>query len=95
MEQPAMRNVTKEDSQSAADRPTADHIGLQGEEKETSEGIYEEIDFTMEYTTCHTLQLHELLCRQFWTVLSDLLKFIGVHLVWSGQTNARAFLFRA
>ena len=38
-----------EDSHSAADRPTGDHIGLREEEKEALEGVYEEIDFTMEY----------------------------------------------
>ena len=46
IEQPAKRYVIKEDSQSIADRPTGDHIELRGEEKETSEGVY---DFTIEY----------------------------------------------
>ena len=54
IEQPAKRDVTKEDSQSAADRSTGDQIGLQGEEKATSEGVYEEIDFTMEYNMSYS-----------------------------------------
>ena len=44
-----------ENSQSAADSLTVgDHFGLQGEEKKTSEGIYEEIDFTMEYNMSYS-----------------------------------------
>ena len=43
-----------EDNQSAADRLTGDHIELQGEEKEISEGVYEEIDFTMEYNMSYS-----------------------------------------
>ena len=43
-----------EDSQSAAYRHTGnDHIGLQGEEKKIS-GVYEEIDFTMEYNMSYS-----------------------------------------
>ena len=49
-----MRDVIKEDSQSAADSLTGDDIGLRGEEKETSEGVYEEIDFTMEYNISYS-----------------------------------------
>ena len=60
IEQPAKRDVIKEDSQSTADRSTGDHIELRGEEKETSEGDYEEIDnilntpFTMEYNMSYS-----------------------------------------
>ena len=53
--EPSKRDVIKKDGQSAADRPTVgEHIGLQGEDKETSEGIYEEIDFTMEYNMSYS-----------------------------------------
>ena len=54
IEQPVKRDMIKEDSQSAADRPTSDHIELRGEEKETSEGVYEEIDFTIEYNMSYS-----------------------------------------
>ena len=54
IEQPAMRDVIKEESHSATDSPTCDHIGLWGEEKETTEGVYEEIDFTMEYNISYS-----------------------------------------
>ena len=54
IEQSSKRDVIIEDSQSAADRPTVgDHTGLQ-EEKETLEGVYEEIDFTMEYNMSYS-----------------------------------------
>ena len=52
-EQPS-KDVIIEDSQSAADRSTGDHNGLTGEEKEASEGDYEEIDFTMEYNMSYS-----------------------------------------
>ena len=53
IEQPAKRDVIKEDSHPAAYRPTVgDHIGLRGEEKETSGGVYEEKeDYNMSYST--------------------------------------------
>ena len=54
IEQPSKRNMIIENSQSAADRPTSDHVELRGEEKETSEGVYEEIDFTMEYNMSYS-----------------------------------------
>ena len=56
IEQPAKTNMIMEDNQSVAiaDRPTGDHIGLRGEEKEISEGVYEEIDFTMEYNMSYS-----------------------------------------
>ena len=54
IEQPVKRDMIKEDSQSAADRPTSDHIELRGEEKETSEGFYEEIDFAIEYNMSYS-----------------------------------------
>ena len=54
IEQPTKSNMIIEDNQSAADSPTGDHIGLQGEEKEISEGVYEEIDFTMEYNMSYS-----------------------------------------
>ena len=54
IEQPAKRYVIKEDSQSATDRSTGDHIEMRGEEKETSEGVYEEIDLTMEYNMSYS-----------------------------------------
>ena len=54
IEQPAKRYVIKEDSKSTADKSTGDHIELWGEDKETSEGVYEEIDFTMEYNMSYS-----------------------------------------
>ena len=55
IEQPSKRDMIMEGSHSAADRPTGDHTaGLQGEEKEASEGVYEEIDFTMEYNMSYS-----------------------------------------
>ena len=51
IEQPAKRDMITEDSQSVADRFTGDHIG---EEKEGLEGVYEEIDFTMEYNMSYS-----------------------------------------
>ena len=54
IEQPAKRDVIKNNSQSAADRSTGDHLELRGEEKKTSEGVYEEIDFAMEYNMSYS-----------------------------------------
>ena len=56
IEQPAKRDVIREDSQLAADKFTGDHdhIELRGEEKEISEGVYEEIDFNMEYNMSYS-----------------------------------------
>ena len=51
IEQPAKRDMIMEDT---ADRSTGDHVELRGEEKETSEGVYEEIDFTMEYNMSYS-----------------------------------------
>ena len=63
----ACRNMMMEGSQLAGDRHKGDHNGVD-EQKETSEGDYEEIEIFSTHhllwsTTCHTLQLHELLCR--------------------------------
>ena len=54
IEQPDKRDMIMENSQSAVDRSTGDHIGLRGEDKEISEGVYEEIDFTMEYNMSYS-----------------------------------------
>ena len=52
IEQPTKGDVI---NHPAAYRPTVgDHIGLQEEVKEISEGVYEEIDFTMEYNMSYS-----------------------------------------
>ena len=54
IEQPAKKDMIMEDGHSAADRSTGDHIELGGEEKEISEGVYEEIDYAMEYNMSYS-----------------------------------------
>ena len=51
IEQPVKRDVIKEDNGGPV-WVTGDHIGLRGEEKETSEGVYEEKEeYNMSYST--------------------------------------------
>ena len=55
IEQPAKRDVIKKDNGGpVCSWVTGDHIGLRGEEKETSEGVYEEKNFTMEYNMSYS-----------------------------------------